>query len=760
MSPIDIFVWNESFNTGLREVDEQHLRLVQLINRVAGKLALDPGLNGENGLGALLEEFRAYAQGHFRFEEALWGRYMGGQLSEARHRQEHRVFEDRLAELMQEAREQPSQEVLEHMLDYLVRWLAGHILGSDQRMARSVRALSEGKAPELVEADAEVPAHEMTRAMIDIILSVYGALSRNTLMLMRELAAGTQRERQLQLAASVFEQASEAIMITDPQAVILEVNDAFTRITGFAREEAVGRNARLLRSDRHSPDFFRGMWQSLLQRGRWSGEVWGRRRDGQLFAKQQTISAVRGEDGAVLRYVSLFTDITAAKHHQQELEHVVHHDPLTHLPNRLLLGDRLQQSLARGSRLQEVLAVAVLDLDGFKTVNEVHGHALGDRLLVLQATRMRHWLREGDTLARLGGDEFVVVLQDLQDAQSARPILERLLQSIAQPLEVEGRQLSVTASLGVSFFNGHEQGGDVDADQLLRQAEQAMVLAKQAGRNRIEVFDAAQERLQRGRQEELQRIADGLRADEFTLHYQPKVNMRSGAVVGVEALIRWQHPQRGLLAPIKFLPLIEGDALAVELDRWVLRRALAQLQRWREAGLNLPVAINASARWLNEPDFLLQLHEALAACPAFQPGDLEIEVLETRALDDLLHVAALVQGCRALGVRVALDDFGTGYSSLAYLKRLGVDTLKVDQGFVRDCLEDADDLAILDAVRGLAGAFGCALVAEGVETVAHGQRLLQLGYETVQGYAVARPLQPDELLDWLQRWRTPDDWAG
>jgi EAL domain-containing protein (putative c-di-GMP-specific phosphodiesterase class I) len=253
---------------------------------------------------------------------------------------------------------------------------------------------------------------------------------------------------------------------------------------------------------------------------------------------------------------------------------------------------------------------------------------------------------------------------------------------------VEGRQLSVTASLGVSFFNGHEQGGDVDADQLLRQAEQAMVLAKQAGRNRIEVFDAAQERLQRGRQEELQRIADGLSADEFTLHYQPKVNMRSGAVVGVEALIRWQHPQRGLLAPIKFLPLIEGDALAVELDRWVLRTALAQLQRWREAGLNLPVAINASARWLNEPDFLLQLHVALAACPAFQPGDLEIEVLETRALDDLLHVAALVQGCRALGVRVALDDFGTGYSSLAYLKRLGVDTLKVDQGFVRDCLED------------------------------------------------------------------------
>ena len=753
MSPIDIFVWNNRFNTGLEELDAQHLRLIQLLNRVAGQLALAPE---DSELLPVLGELTDYAEYHFRFEEALWARYLGGQNCERDHRKSHADFGRMVERFLAAYQQQPVQETLERLLDYLVRWLAAHILESDQRFAFIVLAMRDGQSLEEAQAAADAGMQGAARALIEIILSVYASLSQNTISLMRELAARAERERQLQLAASVFEHANEGIMITDPEATILEVNAAFTRITGYSRDEAIGQNVRLLKSGRHSPDFYRGMWQSLQSSSHWSGEIWGRRRDGELFAKLQTISAVRGEDGSVLRYVALFTDITKVKDHQQQLEHVAHYDPLTHLPNRVLLSDRLQQAMARVQRQQGTLAVASLDLDGFKDINERHGHALGDRLLVLLASRMRQWLRDGDTLARLGGDEFIVVLQDLQGHDAARPILERLLQSVALPLDAEGVEVSVTASLGLTFFQHSDAG--VDADQLLRQADQAMFQAKRAGKNRIQIFDAAEDRMMRGRMEQLARIREALEHNEFVLHFQPKVRMRSGEVVGVEALIRWRHPQRGLLPPAQFLPLLEGDPFGVELDHWVLETALGQVQAWRDAGLVLPVSVNVSAQQLNQPDFLERLQAALMRHPRVKVGDLELEVLETSALEDLARVAALVDGSRALGVRFALDDFGTGYSSLAYLKQLNADLLKVDQSFVRDSLDDPDDLAILDAVQGLARAFRCDVLAEGVETVAHGELLLQLGYELAQGYAIARPMAAEELPGWLNGWRPDAAW--
>ena len=438
-------------------------------------------------------------------------------------------------------------------------------------------------------------------------------------------------------------------MITDPSGVILEVNEAFSRISGYTREEALGANARLLKSDRHGPEFFRSMWRALIDGGHWSGEIWGRRRDGELFAKLQTVNAVRDEAGQVLRYVALFSDITALKAHQEQLEHVTHHDPLTHLPNRVLLVDRLQQAMVRAQRQRQHVAVVALDLDSFQLVNDRYGHALGDRLLIQLAARLKQSLREVDTLARLGGDEFVLVLPDLQSFESVQPVLERLQLGVAQPVVVEGQSLSVTASMGVSWFVGGEAGGD--ADQLLRQASHAMFQAKQAGKNRVLVFDAAQDRLQRGRNEQVTRFRQALEQGELLLHYQPKVHMRSGELVGVEALVRWQHPQRGLLPPGQFLPFIEGDPLCIALDRWVLDAAMLQLGRWRAQGRPVPISVNISAAQLNQPEFLNELREAFKRHPEVRPGDLEIEVLETSALEDLVHVAGLIEGCQALGVR-------------------------------------------------------------------------------------------------------------
>lgn len=561
----------------------------------------------------------------------------------------------------------------------------------------------------------------------------------------------------LMLAASVFEHANEGIMITDPDTVILDVNAAFTRITGYLREEVLGATPRLLSSGRHDKAFYAEMWRTLGEQGHWVGEIWNRRKNGEAFAELLAISEVRDPGGDILRYVALFSDITALKQHQDQLEKIAHYDALTGLPNRSLLADRLQQAMAQTLRRNEQLAAVYLDLDGFKAVNDNHGHDTGDRLLTIIAERMKHALRDGDTLARLGGDEFVAVLLNLPDVEACRPLLERLLQAAAEPVEEGDTVLRVSASLGVSFY---PQAEPIDADQLLRQADQAMYQAKQCGKNRYHLFDPEHDRNVRGRHESLAQIRLALERREFVLYYQPKVNMHSGQVMGVEALVRWQHPQRGLLSPATFLPVIENHPLMVELGDWVIDAALAQIVEWRGQGLILPVSVNVAAQQLEQSDFLGNLQAALACHPQLQAGDLELEVLETSALEDIAHISAIMESCRQFGVKFALDDFGTGYSSLTYLKRLPAQIIKIDQSFVRDMLDDPDDLAILEGVLGLAGAFRRQVVAEGVETVEHGQMLLKLGCELGQGYAIARPMPAEKIGHWLRDWQPTSVWTG
>jgi diguanylate cyclase (GGDEF)-like protein/PAS domain S-box-containing protein len=576
------------------------------------------------------------------------------------------------------------------------------------------------------------------------------------IILSEDITERRQIEERLRLAASVFTNASEGIMITDPEGAILEVNEMFTRITGYSREEVIGRNPRLLKSNLQSPEFYEELWRTLLQEGQWSGEVWNRTKGAEIVAVALSISAVHDSSGNLLQYVSMFSDVTELKEHQRQIEHVTHYDVLTGLPNRALFADRLRQAMTQASQQNRLLAVAYLDLDGFKNINDRHGQGAGDRLLTSLAFNMKCALRKGDTLARLGGDEFVAVMLDLDSAKASMPVLKRLLEAAAEPVQVGDLPLSLTASIGVAFY---PQGDEADADSLLRQADQAMYEAKLAGGNRYHIFDPGRDHLVRGRHEDLEHIRLALDAREFVLYYQPKVNMRTGKVVGAEALIRWQHPERGLLPPGMFLPVIEDHPLAIDLGEWVIDSALAQVEAWDATGLELPVSVNMGALQLQQADFADRLSRLLAAHPRVKPSRLELEVLETSALQDVAQTSQVLHACHQLGVSFALDDFGTGYSSLTYLKRLPASVLKIDQSFVSDMLDDPENLNILEGVLGLASAFHREVIAEGVETVEHGLMLLQLGCELAQGYGIARPMPARDLPGWVSGWRPDPRWA-
>jgi diguanylate cyclase (GGDEF)-like protein/PAS domain S-box-containing protein len=576
------------------------------------------------------------------------------------------------------------------------------------------------------------------------------------LAITRDITTRKQAEEKLKLAASVFSHAREGITITDAEGCIIDVNEAFTRITGYRLDEVRGKNPRILSSGRQGKAFYDTMWADLRDKGHWYGEVWNRRKDGEVYAEMLTISAVCDAQGHAAHYVALFSDITALKLHEEQLQHIAHFDALTGLPNRVLLADRLRQGMTQAQRRGQRLAVVYLDLDGFKAINDQHGHAVGDQLLMAVATRMQQTLRDGDTLARLGGDEFVAVLIDLPDESACLPLLTRLLAAAAETVLLDDQLLQVSASLGVTFY---PQVEEVDADLLLRQSDQAMYQAKMAGKNRYYLFDAARDRDLRGHHESVQRIREALHAGEFVLYYQPKVNLRSGVVTGAEALIRWQHPEQGLLSPAAFLPVIEDHPLAVDIGEWVINTALTQMALWRGAGLDLPVSVNVGARQLQQTNFVARLHSMLAAHPDIAPFSLSLEVLETSALEDLVRIAQVIEDCHAMGVLFALDDFGTGYSSLTYLKRLRVSQLKIDQSFVRDMLDDPDDLAILEGVISLAKAFRREVIAEGVETVPHGTLLLQLGCELAQGYGIARPMPANAMPGWAATWQPDPAWV-
>lgn len=421
----------------------------------------------------------------------------------------------------------------------------------------------------------------------------------------------------------------------------------------------------------------------------------------------------------------------------------------------MLLADRLNLAMAQARRREQPLAVAYLDLDDFKPINDRYGHEVGDQVLVELAKRMKQALREGDTLARLGGDEFIAVLLDVPDIKACEPVLNRLLAAACQPTRIGDFMLEVSASVGVTIY---PQTEDMDADQLLRQADNAMYQAKQAGKNRYHLFNTEQDRSIRTHHEGLERIRQALTSQEFVLHYQPKVDLVSGEVFSVEALIRWQHPEKGLLAPAAFLPYLDGSNLEIVVGEWVIDTALKQIETWIAVGLQLHISVNISANHLLYADFSTQLALALNRYPTVPPYSLVIEILETAAISDMSQAINVLTRCRELGLRISLDDFGTGYSSLTYLRNLPVDILKIDQSFVRDMLTDPSDMGIVVSVIQLAKIFNLMVIAEGVETLEHGAMLVQLGCTLMQGYGIARPMPADEISDWIVLWRNSEIW--
>jgi len=573
-------------------------------------------------------------------------------------------------------------------------------------------------------------------------------------LVFRDQTQDRQTLSRLNMAASVFENSLNGVAITDAEQRIIEINPAFTRITGYSREDVIGQTPRLLASGRQDAAFYASMWTEIVTTGQWRGEIWNRHKDGHVYPEDLSIVAIKDRDDKLIRYVGVFGDISQIKAQQEKLQHLAHYDALTGLPNRALLTDRMRVALAQAERSGERLAVCYLDLDGFKLVNDTWGHVTGDRLLEQIAERLRGAVRGGDTVARMGGDEFVLLLANLADIDECGATLLRVLHDVAEPITVEGATLKVSASIGVTLF----PDDGADADRLLRHADQALYAAKQAGRNCYQLFDPIHNLAVRQRQTLLARLETALAQGEFCLYYQPKVDMRAGTVIGAEALIRWRDPERGLIAPIDFLPQMEGTALEIEVGEWVIDSALAQMDAWRAVGLNLPLAVNIAPPHLARIDFVARLQSLLQRHPDTPPKGLELEVLESAALNDINHVSKLIEACQRIGVDFALDDFGTGYSSLTYLKRLPAQLIKIDQSFVRDILVDVEDLAIVEGVIGLAEAFHINVIAEGIESVEQGLALLHLGCSLGQGYVIARPMPASEMVGWVAAWRQHPLW--
>jgi diguanylate cyclase (GGDEF)-like protein len=483
--------------------------------------------------------------------------------------------------------------------------------------------------------------------------------------------------------------------------------------------------------------------------------VCNRHKNGQLYWVSSTIVPLLDADGLPQRYVSIRFDVSEQHRLLQAAMWQAQHDVLTGLPNRTLLGERFAQAVANTRRTGRLMAVCLLDLDGFKAVNDRLGHATGDALLVAVAQRLQSLLRPLDTAVRLGGDEFVLLLTELGHADEARTALDRVMAELAMPHDLAQRKVEVTASIGVAMYSGD----DATVDTLLRHADQALYVAKQAGRQRVRFFDVQHDQSAVAHYQTLARVTEALNNGHLCLHYQPKYNLRTQEVVGLEALLRWQHPTEGLIPPMAFLPLVETTDLIVDIGEWVLAQALQQLAQWSAVGPVWPVSVNIAARHFQRGDFAHRLQQLLAQQPTVNPAWLEIEILESVALDHVQQVRDTILRCQAMGVTFALDDFGTGYSSLSYLKRLPANTLKIDRAFVRDILDDQEDLALTEAIISLAAVFDRRVVAEGVENAEQGVLLLRLGCDLGQGFGIARPMPAAEVPDWVAGYRPEPSWS-
>ena len=556
-------------------------------------------------------------------------------------------------------------------------------------------------------------------------------------------------ETDLRIAATAFE-SQEGMLITDANNVILRVNQAFVEMTGYSAAEAVGQTPRLLRSERHDAAFYTAMWKYLEKNDVWQGELWNRRKNGEVFPSLLTITAVKGHNGAITHYVGSQLDITERKAAEEKIDRLAFFDPLTELPNRRLQIDRLQQAMAASVRNKKHGALLFLDLDNFKTLNETLGHEIGDMLLQQVAQRLLGCVRQGDTVARLGGDEFVVILQDLSEnseeaAAQTEVIGEKIRETLGETYMIAGQAQLSTPSIGVTLFAGHDES----IDELMKQADLALYQAKAAGRNTLRFFDPDMQTRVLARARLDADLREAMAQDQFVLHYQPQIDATAG-VIGAEVLLRWRHPRRGMVLPSEFISRAEDTGLILPLGHWVLKTAIAQLATWatRPNTAHLILAVNVNVQQFSMPNFV---DDVLALIDQFgaNPRRLKLELTESLLMENADDVIAKMTALKARGVSFSLDDFGTGYSSLAYLKRLPLAQLKIDQSFVRDVATNPGDAVIANAIIALANSMGMSVIAEGVETEAHRYFLSNHGCQVYQGYLFSRPLPLDEFQHYL-----------
>lgn len=568
------------------------------------------------------------------------------------------------------------------------------------------------------------------------------------------LRAHNQSQASLALSTNVFSSIQEGIIITDADVRIIDVNPAFCAISGYAKEEVLGKNPRFLSSHRHDKLFYQTLWAQLKENKVWRGEILNCRKNGEVFPEQLSITALVNEKGEVVNYVGILTDISEFKSQTSELERIAHYDALTGLPNRKLVSEKIREAIHEVDNDNHVgmVAVAILDVDSFKLVNDNFGLEEGDRILRGIGETLSTLLRKEDCVGRLGGDEFAIVLTHQANRDQVQSAIQRFQDSLRR---VDfGHGVRLTVSIGVTVYPFDEQ----DPDRLLRHADQALYQAKRMGKNVLHFFDPEESRSQELKMQSVTRIAHALKQEEMTLYYQPKVNLITGELLGVEALIRWYCPENGVVSPQYFVPLVENTPLELEMGFWVLNRAIWQLNEWQMEGMPLSISVNISAYQLQSPGFVEELAQLMKRFPSVSPSLLEIEILESSAVEDWDHTAHVVSTCRSLGVRFSIDDFGTGYSSLLQLRRLPVDTLKIDQSFILNMLRDPDDLSMVEGIVHLSETFSKRLIAEGVETQAHAELLIPLGCHMGQGHGIGQPMPANAMASWLDGWKSQGFW--
>lgn len=754
-SEFEIFPWSDDFLTQLPEVDRQHHRLVELINRLA-RTVLEG--TGEAAADEIVAELRDYAVYHFETEETIWKRYFQGDRWYAEHCRAHQGFTaelDRIASI-----EGPDQYRLQPLLEFLVRWLTLHILRSDKQMAAAIEAIEAGAG--VADARERAARHLRDHAPggLDSLLQMYMGVERQISEFAKYLASRGQEEAENRFH-TLFDSFIHPLVVFDPtDGSIVDANPATSLLTGYSSSALKGKTLATLHPEREQNRFTSRMIDPS-QDGPQGFEIPVYTRvlsaEGREVPVRITCAGEIRERTGPLR-IAFYEDMTRELEHRRELEWRSFNDQLTGLPNRAGIMQALHEA-APSHEEEDELAVITIDLDDFRALNQRLGMAAGDRVLVELSRRWRETLAPAPDarIGRRGGDDFIIVLRDAETIARTESILQALVDAGHNLPARPGETVDVSVGVGISI---RPPGSGQALETIERQADHALYEVKLRGTHSWEYFDHAyyQEVIHHHRI--IRTFREALQQGEVVLEYQPKVNMRTGAFIGVEALARWNHPERGRLQPAEFIPFVQADPVSIELGEYVLDTVLTQMETWQAAGQRIPVSVNIGALQLESETFPQRLETILDRHPSIPRIDLEIEVLETTAFDNAAGAERNMRAVRDLGPAMSIDDFGIGYSSLTYIKRVPANVLKMDRSYVMNMLHDSNDCAIAEAIIGLARTFDRLVIAEGVETIGHGRLLIAKGCEYGQGYAIARPMPPADLDAWLHSWRPPQEWTA